>query len=74
MEKTITIELTEAEAKEVLNVLTNLNGRLQWRAVKKVSGELDESWGFWNRITQKISKTLGFSYCVNTKESRDLIN
>lgn len=72
--KTITITLTDEEAKKLSTVINSLNGRLQYRATQTEDTSLDTSWIFWNGICKKIADSLGMIWNCPTKESQDLLN
>ena len=67
----VQLELEQSEAKELASLLTALTGRLQYRAVH--NPELDKSWPFWHKLSQKVSNALGFEAYMVTSRLTDAV-
>jgi hypothetical protein len=63
------IILTQSEAQLLSTLLSNLTGRLQYRAMKTSDGSLDNHWQVWSNIEKKVSNAHGFeAYSVPSEE------
>ena len=71
----ITVELTEREAKAISTLIGHLNGRLQYKIIVSDEHELgaNRAFVFWNRISEKIAKSMGVHWCVLSKTVDHLI-
>lgn len=58
--KNATVTLSRDEAEKLSSLLSQLTGKLQYRAVKDNSGSLDNHWQFWRNIEKKVANSIGF--------------
>lgn len=70
----ITITLSREEAEAVSTVLNTLNGRLHYKAIKKLDGSLDRYCHFWNNITKKLATSMNMDWMVATEYTKALEN
>ena len=70
------IRLTREEAKALATLLSDLNGRLQYKAGKrKRTSSLDTSWAFWHEIDKKVAKSFGYAaWSVPSQEVQDILH
>lgn len=74
MPKQVTIKLTPEQAEHLTSLLTTLTGRLQYKAGKRKDGALDDSWRFWNKITNQLSHSIGFeAFCQPSVYVSDML-
>jgi hypothetical protein len=66
-----TISLTEEEAKVLSSLLSQITGKIQYKALKDPS--LDESWVFWHGISSKVSESIGFESFMEDSEHLDVV-
>jgi hypothetical protein len=74
MKDTINIQVSREQAEILCSLITDLNGRLQYRAMKTPDGSLDDSWKFWNKISKQLSTSFGYEAFMHpSKKIDDLI-
>jgi hypothetical protein len=73
--KTVTVTLTEDEAKQVASVLHHLTAKLQYRASRTTVGRKYRSWRFWRDVTVPFDYALGMTHMdTSSPEQQDLLD
>lgn len=78
MTDAVTITLTRRQAELLSTLIADMNGRLQYRAIKThpstTANQLDKTFAVWQGISERIAKGLGGVYKMDNKHVSRLID